>query len=319
MRSVTLKDYPRLPGEEDDAPRILRAVEDAPEGQIYIPADRYILRQPIIVKNRCSIEMQETAVLEAGAEMEFVLTWDGKPEDVNARIGRSRNCFLKGGTVDAKGFGSCLKLVNYWHFTLRDMTFLNGRVYGLCVGPDEGGVEIIAGNLYFQCTMGGLAGNKAISTNHTDSHYTDIVIVDYTIGVEDLCGGSNRYTRVHVWVGALRDYVPNSINYILKGKTEEYGEILLRDCYADTGKIGFDIYTNVRLLGCGYYNNYSWVGLDDVLCIRNNTTKPVLVAEGFFTQTSPRAAFYQGVPGDNVTFRDNIFRGGLSLNSQQPV
>jgi hypothetical protein len=301
-----------LQGETDDSPRIARAVADAPEGQLYIPADRYYLASPIIITNKCSIEMQELTVLEAVKEMDFVLTWDGLSEDVETRTAQSRNCFLKGGTIDAKGFASCLHLTNYWHFTLRDMSLLNGKKYGLRVGHDPGGVEIIANNLYFQCTQGGLAGNIALSTNHTDSHYTDIIVVDYTIGVEDLSGGSNRYTRVHVWVGAVRDYVPNSICYVLKGKTEDEGEILLVDCYADTGTIGFDIYTHVRILGCAYYNNYDWIGLDDVLCIRNNTTKPVLIADSFFTKTSPKATFYKGVPGERVTFRDNIFRGGLT-------
>ena len=312
MKAITLVDYPRLAGETDDAPRIIRAIGDAPEGQLFIPAGKYYLAQPLIITNRCSLELQELAVLEAVAEMDFVVSWDGQREDVDTRVGRSRNCFLKGGTIDAKGFGSCLHLTNYWHFTLRDMTFLNGRKYGLRVGHDPGGVEIIANNLYFQCTMGGMAGNIAISTNHTDSHYTDVVIVDYTIGVEDLCGGSNRYTRVHVWVGAVRDYVPDSVNFLLKSRTEEYGEILLTDCYADTGSIGFDIYTSVRIIACAYYNNYKWIGLDDVLCVRNNTTRPVLIADSYFTKTSPKATFYKGIPGEQVIFRDNLFRGGLT-------
>ncbi len=313
MKALTLASYPRLSGENDDSPRIMRAIHDAPAGQVFIPTDHYYLASPIVITNACSLELQELAVLEATAEMEFVLTWDGQRDDVGTRVKQSRNCFLKGGTIDAKGFGSCLHLTNYWHFTLRDMTFLNGKKYGLRVGHEPGGVEIVANNLYFQCTMPGLAGNVALSTNHTDSHYTDVVIVDYTIGVEDLCGGSNRYTRVHVWVGAVRDYVPNSICYVLKGKSEAYGEVLLTDCYADTGTIGFDIYTNVRLLGCAYYNNYEWIGLDDVLCIRNNTTQTVLIADSVFTKTSPKATFYKGVPGERVTFRDNIFRGGLTF------
>jgi two-component system response regulator YesN len=42
----------------------------------------------------------------------------------------------------------------------------------------------------------------------------------------------------------------------------------------------------------------------------NNTTKLVLIAGCFFTQASlPKATFYRDMPGDNVTFGDNIFRG----------
>ena len=313
MRALTLADYPRLSGETDDSPRILRAINDAPGGQIFIPTDHYYLAQPIIITNRCSVEIQELAVLEAVREMDFVIVWDGKREDVGTRVGQSRNCFIKGGTIDAKGFGSCMHINNYWHFTLRDMTFLNGKKYGLQVGEVDkrGGVEIIANNLYFQCTMGGLAGNVALSTNHTDSHYTDVVVVDYTIGVEDRCSGGNRYTRVHVWVGAIREYVANSINFIITGGGSD---TLLDQCYADTGTIGFDIYTSTRIVNSAYYNNYDWIGLDDVLCIRNNTTAPVLIANSSFIKSSPKATFYKGVPGENVTFRDNQLKGGLTFD-----
>ena len=157
--------------------------------------------------------------------------------------------------------------------------------------------------------MEGLAGNVALNTNHTDSHYTNLVIVDYTIGVMDLCGGSNRYTRVHVWVGALPEYVPNSICYVLKGYTPDYGEIYLESCYADTGEIGFDLYTHVRMVGCAYFNNYSLTKLDHTTCVRNNSQKPVLIADSIFTKMSPNAIFYSGVTGEQVTLRDNIFRG----------
>jgi hypothetical protein len=114
-------------------------------------------------------------------------------------------------------------------------------------------------------------------------------------------------------VDGVPQYLKGSVNFVIKGDNGS-GEVILRDCYADTGEIGFDLYCTARLLGCSYYNNYEWLKFDNVLCIRNNTTEPIHVFEGCWSKTSPNAKFYQGFPGENIVFRDNIFRGGLTLS-----
>jgi len=43
-----------------------------------------------------------------------------------------------------------------------------------------------------------LAGNTAAYLCGGDSHYTDCIVVDYTVGFRN-AGGSNRFTRCHVW------------------------------------------------------------------------------------------------------------------------
>ena len=293
----------------------MRAVADAPRGSLSIPEGKYEIASPIVIENQCSLRLDPFAVLRAVKEMDFVVKWIGKRFRVDEER-PSRNYFITGGEIDACGMASCLLLQNFVHFTLRDTTFTSGKKYGLCVGPEGGGVELIAENLYFSCTVPGCQGNTGIYTRYTDGHYTDIVIVDYTIGVHDDRCCSNRYTRVHVWVGAMQvdgvpQYLDNSVNFIIKGG-DDATETLLRDCYADTGAIGFDLYSTARLIGCAYYNNYKWLKFDDVLCIRNNTTEPIQVFDGCWTKTSPKAKFYQGYPGENISFRDNIFRGGLT-------
>ena len=309
---VSLENYPRQTGETDDSPRIMRAVADAPGSWLLIPEGIYEIASTINIENNCSLRLDPFAVLKAVSEMDFVVRWIGN-RDVPKR---SKNYFITGGEIDAAGMASCMQLQNFVHFTLRDMTFTSGKKYGLCVGPEGGGVELIADNCYFSCTVPDCQGNIGIYTSYTDGHFTDIVIVDYSIGVYDDRACSNRFTRVHVWVGAMQvdgipQYLKGSVNFVIKGG-KDATEDLLRDCYADTGEIGFDLYASARLLGCAYYNNYDWLKFDDVLCIRNNTTEPVQVIEGCFTKTSPKAKFYQGCPGENVVFKDNIFRGGLT-------
>ncbi len=313
---VTLDQYPRLPGETDDAPRILRAVEDNPLGTLLIPEGTDDIASPIIITNQCSLQMEPMTRLVCRKEMDFVIEWIGPTERAVPKP--SRNLCITGGEIDGMGLASCLRITNYVHFTLANTTFKNGKKYGLCIGPDGGGVEVIANNLYFSNQLPGLQGNIGIYTRHTDGHFTDVIIVDYTYGVVDERCCSNRYTRVHVWNGAMQvdgvpQYIKGSVNFVLKGG-EDSSEVLLRECYADTGEIGFDIYTGTRLLACAYYNNYDWLKFDNVLAIRNNTSEDVQIFDGCWSKTSPHAVFYQGNPDEHVYFRDNVFRGGLEPN-----
>jgi len=313
---INLENYPRLQNENDDSPRIMRAVTDAPGSSIFIPEGVYEIATTLKIDNNCSLRMDPFAILKAVKEMDYVIKWIGAISPDSKRY--PRNMFISGGQIDACGLASCLYLQNYVHITLRDMTFTSGKKYGLCVGPEGHGVELIANNLYFSNTVAGLQGNIGIYTSYTDGHFTDIVIVDYSIGVYDDNCCSNRYTRVHVWCGSMQvdgvpQYLKGSINFVIKGSNGA-GEVILRDCYADTGEIGFDLYCTARLYGCSYYNNYEWLKFDNVLCIRNNTTEPIHVFEGCWSKESPNTNFYQGFPGENIVFRDNIFRGGLTLS-----
>lgn len=61
MYDVTLLNYPRLPGETDDSPRIGRAIHDAPNGIVEIPKGEYEIASPIRIRNRASLEMHAAA------------------------------------------------------------------------------------------------------------------------------------------------------------------------------------------------------------------------------------------------------------------
>ena len=310
---INLSDYPRLPNETDDAPRIQRAIDDAELLTVYIPEGTYEIASPLIIKNQASIQMENQTVIECVKEMDFMLEWIG-PEGVP---GYSRNCAVRGGCLNAKGLASCMKLMNYCHFTIADINFRSGKKYGLCLSEEGRGVECFCNNAYFSNTEPGLQGNTAIYVHHTDAHFTDCVVVDYTYGVWDCVGGGNRFTRIHVWVGAMQvdgepQYIKGSINFVLKAPV--WGECVLQDCYADTGEIGFDIYSCARLHSCAYFNNYDWLKFDNVLAIRNNSTDSVQIFDGCWTKTSPHAKFYEGNPHERVEFRGNLFFGGLEPN-----
>ena len=74
---AVLSDFPRLAGETDDAPRFRRAVSAAPNGVLSVGKGEYAIATPIVITNRCSLEMHPAAHLMAVKEMDFILTWDG--------------------------------------------------------------------------------------------------------------------------------------------------------------------------------------------------------------------------------------------------
>ena len=169
----------------------------------------------------------------------------------------------------------------------------------------EGGYEIIANNLYFVCKMPGLAGNVGFLTYIGDSHFTDMVVVDYTVGVRDL-KWSNRYTRCHVWGGPVKkagtdepEYLPNSIAFDLAG-----ADCLLDDCYADTAMIGFRVRRDARIFNCGYFNN--WVFKMDGPEVFVHEGGSLIVTGGRFSKNSPHATLYRrGENAGRLIWRDN--------------
>ena len=160
--------------------------------------------------------------------------------------------------------------------------------------------------------MPGLRGNVGVSSRGGDSHFIDCIVVDYTVGFEMLKGGANRLTRCHVWggpippksEGELPEMLIDSINYNL-----DANDVVLTDCYADTGKIGFKINKSARLIGCAYFNNYTYK-MDDVTVIEH-TGGELLVTNCMLRKTSPNATLYKGSK-ENVIWRDNILSEGFS-------
>lgn len=298
-----------------DSEWIQAAIDENPGKEVFIPAGVYKIDKTLNVYNGASVRMDKGAILLAACEMDYVLNYDspGYTYPVSDEIGRDVldfNRYVIGGTIDGAGLASCMSLEDYRHFTLRDTAFLNGKKHGLRVGR---GVELIASNLYFKCNISGLAGNTAVYAIGGDNHYTDIVVVDYTVGfdISKDGHGANRLTRCHVWGGPLPplaegedcEMLVNSVGFRL-----DAWDTLLRDCYADTNKIGFDVYNAVRLLGCSYYNNFAFK-LNDTTVIRKNTDEQMIVDGCLFIKVE-RSTLFEGNK-ENVVWNNNILREGF--------
>ena len=310
----SIAEFPRMAGETDDAPRFQRAVDACRGGGLLsIPGGNYTLARTVFVTNLCSIEMSPGSRIKAVADMDWMFKINQKwqyspktaPKDVQGEI---YNLTFRGGTLDADGKASCLAIDNYRHFTLENSTFLNGKRYGVGIETEGLGYEMVARNLYFKTLIPGLAGNTAIFTCGGDSQYTDIIIVDYTTGFHVFGGGANRLTRVHVWggpvghpakPGEVPEMLRDSVCFRIAG-----GSTILRDCYADTGAIGFwNTGRTTQMFGCLYFNNVGF-GLKDVTVIRQDGGS--LWCEGCnLRRNTPETVLYKATSGSMLYWGAN--------------
>lgn len=134
MYDAILTDYPRLEGERGDSARIQRAIDASPNGILCIPKGDYRIDRPLLIKNRCSLDMHPAARLIATEKMEFVLTYDGNGNfheltlyDEAGEVYDNLGLFIRGGDIDGAGLASCLLLENAHHYTLSNITLHNGK------------------------------------------------------------------------------------------------------------------------------------------------------------------------------------------------
>lgn len=312
---VSVADFPRLPGETGDSARIMRAVDAAGKGGVaWFPHGEYEIDAMLVVSNSASLLLHKSAHLKAVREMPFVLEYFGRlMEAGNADSSGvvDHNLFIKGGDIDGAGLAGCAHVMGLRHFTMADSTFRNGKGVGLQFGDPklpraiEGGYEIVANNLYFICSKPGLAGNVGLLTYIGDSHFTDIVVVDYTTGIRDM-KWSNRYTRCHVWGGIVKkagtdkpEMLENSVAFDLRGT-----DSVLTDCYADTAMTGFWLRNDARIFNCGYFNNWRFK-MDNPTVFRHDKGR-LIVTGGRFSKNSPSATLYvSGKDAGGLVWRDN--------------
>ena len=321
----SLDAFPRLEGEGDDAPRIQRAVDATPSGVLTVPAGMYMVSSPIVVTNLCSLSLNKSATFRAASEMDFVLRVDTSLARMRLPKSDARtsdmNRFVVGGVIDGNGLAGCMALEGFGHFTLRDTCFMNGRRYGLALNlPGRNCNEAVANNLYFKCTKPGLAGNVGLYIGSTDGHFTDCIVVDYTVGIHVGKVGSNRLTRCHVWGGQIPSPRPGEPREMLKDSVcfkIEGTSTTLRDCYADTGEVGYDVAAHdTRLLGCTYLTNEKY-GLKDITIVRHSLGR-LLVSEGHFMRPASPDVKVRVYEGCGKVLWSNMMYSGFGRDDDTP-
>ena len=307
---VNVADFPRQSGETGDSARIMRAVESAGEGGVvWFPRGEYAIDAMLYVTNFTSLLLHPFAHLKAVKPLPFLLTYHSHEEVRGIVKPGTLNLFIRGGDFDGAGLASCVHVKWRRHFTLSNATFRNGLKVGLQFGDEvqPSGCEMVVNNVYCYCDRPGMAGNVGFLTYIGDSHFTDVIVVDYTIGIRDLVW-ANRYTRCHVWGGLVKkpgtnesEYLPNSIAFDLSGRGSD---VLLEDCYADTAMIGFNVRKNARIFNCAYFNNW-YFKMDNPTVFRHEKGS-LLVTGGRFAKSSPKSTLYsRGKDAEGLIWHDN--------------
>ena len=199
---------------------------------------------------------------------------------------------ISGGVLDGKGMADCLVVKEGKHITIDNVHVDNAKNIGLKISGF--GNEVIVRNVYGQVKMDNLKGNTFIQIFTSDSHLSDCVCIDYTIGI-DTQGHTNRMDRCHVWCGRKRNSLINSIGFNIKGNTTS-----LIDCFADSYSIGYNIIgENTSLIGSNYYNSYDFCELDNITMINNSNGKTLRIIGGMYDKGStPNYTEYSGNSGD---------------------
>jgi hypothetical protein len=292
--------------------------------------------------------MHPAARLIAEDEMDFILTYNATGDYHNLTLFNddgtvydNLGLFIEGGDIEGNGMASCFAITNAHHFTLSNISFHNGKEYGLYVGGKRGGhiYELVCNNVYCKCTMKGLAGNVGIWSDRHDAHFNDCFVIDYTIGMRIL-GTANRISRCHLWGGTVppenitvKDWSEiygerkkqlsngvygkdidkvnsdNDVPEILKNSIAfdmQGGYNILDGCYADTTEIGFNIHRDTRIIGCDFFNN-KLMGLKKSIAI-NHIGGKLSVTMCAFRSTVGTEILYCG-NRENINWENNTAIG----------
>ena len=322
----SLSEFPRRSGETDDTPRFQRAVDACRGGgRLFVPAGDYAFASTLYVTNLCIVQMSPTAVVRAVKPMKWMVeidcSWEYNsktaPKDVYTR---NFNLGWSGGILDGCGLASCLALDNYAHFTLENATFNNGRVYGVGVETRGHGYELIARNIYFHTSLPGLEGNTGLWAYAGDSHFIDIISVNYTTGIHLAGRGSNRMSRCHVWGTSTTPIVKGVVPDVLKESVcfrIDASDVVMRDCYADTGTIGFWMTGWEERMECCTYAGLKL--LSDAIVIRQN--RGSIWANGFYPRKiAPSSVLYvTGSDGARIRWCDDCLLGHWNESAKTAV
>lgn len=230
------------------------------------------ISSPIAIPFGVSIKFSPFTRIKASNNFSgaYVLTYTGGSAFSNLTvpsplggIDNHTNIIFSGGIIDGNGKASCFKCSGFKHITIENMSFHNGKVHGLAIDGDHA-YEAVVTNCYAKTFITGCEGNIAFYINKHDCHFTDCIVVDYTIGFK-VIGTANKFTRCHVWGGIVgypdsHPTLDDSINFEIVGGSNQF-----ISCYADTAKIGVKCTgSNNVFVGMDWYNNYSKIGLDNV-------------------------------------------------------
>lgn len=300
-QKISITDFGVLGNGGDETNLIKDAILQSSGKVLYFPAGVYGINNTLTINNEVSLELDANAKIIALTPMDVMIEW-GKYNVY------SEHHFIKGGIID--GMNKAKILINlswFRHFTLKDTIFLNSIEKGIVLRSHEEdihSVEAIVDNIYFENKTNTYINNTALVVNTTDSHISNVIMVNYTIGVE-LHNSGNRLFRIHPWVTHA-----NRLN-ISKSFVNDASNNTFTECLADSTAIGYEINKNARILHSGYYCNESFTPTNIQIFNYNTTNNPFLIVEnGLFEikkQCENITVINEDALNEKVTFNNCIY------------
>lgn len=216
----------------DQTPAIRAALDAYPRETFYFPPGNYRLNTPLVIEKENSLILDD-AVLFAGQTMDTMVTYIHN----NGTHLYTEDKRIIGGLFDGQNKAKTLLSLNkLMRFSLRGSTFRDGINRGIVTG--NVGAEIFANDLRFYNTLAtNFADNVAIESRMGDCHYTDVVIRDWTVGVDTY---GSKWTRVHPWIGPDYQAAPHATyRYPLSRAFIAYGGATFTDCFSDCYRYSF--------------------------------------------------------------------------------
>lgn len=307
-----------------------------PEKEFYFPPGDYRLDTELVVTQGNSFLLHRDARIFAGSIMPTLITY------AYTGTGYQEDKGFYGGWLDgALKANKLLTLQKIIHFTLAHTIFSDGINRGLQTVAGLG-AELIAYDLrFFNTGKTNAVDNIAIESNMGDSHFRDIVMRSWTVGVKDTAG--NRWDRIHPWIGPdegannqMTTRYPISIAFDLTGPSD------LQGCMADTYRTAYKFRDNgtgftplARLRNCHaawtdqptlpqsvidsnqayVFDNSEGAGVNctDFTMKGHNTGSPVKYLLGSLNKLNIRNTFSDGfIVGEQLTNADSFeYRNGV--------
>ncbi len=268
-QKISVTDFGVKGDGSDETFLIENAIKNCSQKTLYFPTGVYGISKTLIIDNQVSLELDSNAKIIALEYMDVMIEW-GKYNVY------TEHCFITGGIVDGMGKAKTLLNLSWFrHFTLKDTVFLNSIEKGLVLrshNEDIHSVEAIIDNIYFENKIVSSYNAIALIVNTTDSHISNVIVINYSTGVE-VNGAGNRFYRVHPWV-THQSILNASKSFIINASNNTVTE-----CLADSTAIGYEINKDCRILNSGYYCNRKYIPSKIQIFKYHTTNNPVLTVD----------------------------------------
>lgn len=243
--TLNILDFGVTRGTTSSQTAAIKAAFDANPGRtFYFPSGDYRLDTGLVVSARNNIVMERDTRLFAGATMTTLLSY------TDPTAGYADDRCVVGGILDgALKADRLFSVAGILHMTHTQTIYRDGIHRGLVL---EGGTgaELMAYDLRFvNSGVTNVTDNIAIEAKDGgDSHFRDIIMRDWTVGVKDT--GANRWRDVHPWIGpdAGGSGPQMTARYATSVGFDITGQSNMLECLSDTMRVAYKFRTN----GTGY-------------------------------------------------------------------